>query len=168
MAYDDSVKRKVRAKFVQGLTLAAAAQTQGVPFPTARNWKRKAADEGDDWDVARNAKRMTKGGVEDLTGSILFDLAEQFEATIKAMREATDLKPQAKADMLLKLSDGYVKTMAAAGRGNPKLNRLAVAMDVVKELAAFIAQHHPKQRAVFLDIAEAFGPQLVQRFGSAA
>lgn len=167
MAYDDSVKRKVRAKFVQGLTLAAAAETQGVPFPTARNWKRKAADEGDDWDVARNAKRLTKGSMDDLTGSILLDLGEQFEATIKAMREAKDLKPEKKADMLLKLADAYVKTMAAAGRGNPKLNRLSVAMDVVRELAAFIAERYPKHRAQFLDMAEAFGPVLVQRFSGA-
>lgn len=166
MAYDDSVKRKVRAKYVQGLTLDAAAQTQDVPYNTARNWKRRAADEGDDWDVARNAKRMTKGGIEDLTGQILFDLSEQFEATIKAMREAKDLKPQAKADILLKLSDGYVKTMAAAGRGNPKLNRLAVAMDVLKELTGFIADKHPKLRGQFLDVAEAFGPVLAARFSA--
>lgn len=167
MAYDESVKRKVRAKYLQGLTLAAAAETQGVPFPTVRNWKRKASDEGDDWDVARNAKRMTRGGIEDLTGNILSDLAEQFEATLKAMREAKDLKPQAKAEMLLKLSDGFVKTMAAAGRGNPKLNRLSVAMEVLKELVDFITKHHPKLRVQFVDVAESFGPVLVQRFSAA-
>lgn len=166
MAYDDSVKRKVRAKYVQGLSLDAAAQTQDVPYNTARNWKRKSAEDGDDWDVARNAKRLTKGGIEDLTGGILLDLAEQFEATLKAMREKKDLQPQAKAEILLKLSDGYVKTVAAAGRGNPKLNRLAVAMDVLKELTGFIAEKHPKLRSQFLDVAEAFGPVLAQRFSA--
>lgn len=164
MAYDQSTRNKVRAKYVQGLPLASAAEVAKVPYNTARNWKRQAADEGDDWDVARNAKRLTQGSVQDLTGQILLDLAEQFEATIKAMREAKDLQPQAKADMLLKLSDGYVKTMAAAGRGNPKLNRLAVAMDVLRELAGFIAEKHPKLRAQFLDVAEEFGPILAQRF----
>ncbi len=164
MAYDQSVRNKVRAKYVQGLPLASAAELAKVPYNTARNWKRQAGEDGDDWDVARNAKRLTQGSVQDLTGQILMDLAEQFEATIKAMREAKDLAPQAKADMLLKLSDGYVKTMAAAGRGNPKLNRLAVAMDVLKELAGFIADKYPKQRAQFLDMAEAFGPVLAQRF----
>lgn len=166
MAHDASTKHKVRAKYVQGLTLAAAAHTQKVPHPTARNWKKKAAEDGDDWDVARNAKRMTQGSVQDLTGSILFDLAEQFEATLQAMREAKDLGPQAKAEMLLKLSDGYVKTMAAAGRGNPKLGRLSVAMDVIKELAAFISERHPKLRAQFIDVAEAFGPTLTAKFGA--
>lgn len=167
MAYDQSTRQKVRAKFVQGLPLAAAATAHKVPYNTARNWKRLAADAGDDWDTARNAKRLTQGSVQDLTGQILFDLAEQFEATIRAMRDAKDLNPQAKADMLLKLSDGYVKTMAAAGRGNPKLNRLAVAMDVLKELAAFIADKHPKLRMQFLDVAESFGPVLAQRFSAA-
>lgn len=164
MAYDAQTRHKVRAKFVQGLPLASAAEVCKVPYNTARNWKRLAAEQGDDWDVARNAKRMTQGSVADFTGQILIDLAEQFEATIKAMREAKDLQPQAKADMLLKLSDGYVKTMAAAGRGNPKLNRLSVAMDVLKELASFVADKYPKQRTQFLDMAEAFGPVLAQRF----
>ncbi|PZR54611.1 MAG: DNA-binding protein, partial [Stutzerimonas stutzeri] len=52
------------------------------------------------------------------------------------------------------------------GRGNPKLDRLAVAMDVLRELAAFIAEKHPKMRAQFLDAAEAFGPVLAARFGA--
>jgi len=166
VAYDQSTRNKVRAKYVQGLPLASAAAACKVPYNTVRNWKRQSAEDGDDWDVARNAKRMTQGSVQDLTGQILFDLAEQFEATIKAMREATDLQPAAKADMLLKLSDGYVKTMAAAGRGNPKLNRLSVAMDVLKELAAFIAEKHPKLRMQFLDVAESFGPVLAARFSA--
>lgn len=166
MAYDQSIRNKVRAKYVQGQPLAAAAELHGVPYNTTRNWKRQAADAGDDWDVARNAKRITQGSVADMTGQILFDLAEQFEATIKAMREAKDLKPQAKAEILLKLADGYVKTMAAAGRGNPKLNRLAVAMDVLKELAGFIADEHPKLRTAFLEVAENFGPRLAAKFSA--
>ena len=166
MAYDPSTRHKVRAKYVQGQPLASAATAHKVPYNTARNWKRQASDAGDDWDVARNAKRLTQGSVADMTGQILADLAEQFEATIKAMREAKDLKPQAKADMLLKLSDGYVKTMAAAGRGNPKLNRLAVAMDVLKELAGFIATDHPKLRSAFLEVAENFGPTLAAKFSA--
>lgn len=160
MAYDQSTRNKVRAKYVQGLPLASAAEVCKVPYNTVRNWKRQAADDGDDWDVARNAKRLTQGSVQDLTGQILLDLAEQFEATIKAMREAKDLQPQAKADMLLKLSDGYVKTMAAAARGNPKLDRLSTGMEVLRELDAFVGDKYPKLRAQFLDVVEAFGPVL--------
>jgi Protein of unknown function (DUF1804) len=166
VAYDQSTRNKVRAKYVQGQPLASAATAHKVPYNTARNWKRQATDAGDDWDIARNAKRMTQGSMADMTGQILLDLAEQFEATIKAMREAKDLQPMAKTDMLLKLSDGYVKTMAAAGRGNPKLNRLSVAMDVLKELDAFIADKHPKMRMHFLDVAEGFGPVLAARFSA--
>ncbi|MCU7371604.1 DUF1804 family protein [Paucibacter sp. O1-1] len=166
MAYDQSTRNKVRAKYVQGQPLASAATAHKVPYNTARNWKRQATDAGDDWDIARNAKRMTQGSMADMTGQILLDLAEQFEATIKAMREAKDLQPMDKTDMLLKLSDGYVKTMAAAGRGNPKLNRLSVAMDVLKELDGYIADKHPKMRMQFLDVAEGFGPVLAARFSA--
>ncbi len=166
MAYDHSVRIKVRAKYVQGMPLATASETLSVPYATARAWKRKAADEGDDWDIARNAKRLTANGADGLTGHILHDMAEQFEATIKSMREAKDLPPQTKAEILVRLSDAYIKTMQAAGRGNPKLNRLAVAMDVIKELIGFVAEDYPKLRSQFIEVAEAFGPVLAQRFAS--
>lgn len=167
MAHDPRTRQKVRAKYVQGLPLETAAETNGISYSTARNWKRKDAEEGDDWDIARNAKRITAGGLEQFTGSILFDLAEQFEATIKAMREAKDIKPQDKANMLLKLSDAYVKAMAAAGRGNPKLNRLSVAIEVIKEFNSYVVSKFPTHRAMVIDMVEGFGPVLTKKFGAA-
>ncbi len=168
MAYDQVTKNKVRAKYVQGLPLATAAESLDVPYQTARAWKRKASEDGDDWDIARNARRLSASGAEGLTGQILHDLAEQFEATIKAMRDAKEMPPQTKADILVRLSDAYIKTMQGAGRGNPKLNRLAVAMDVIRELVTFVAQNHPTMRADILRVVEEFGPVLSQRFSSTA
>lgn len=163
MAYDKKVRDKLRAKCVQGLTLKAAAEVVGVPYNTARNWKRESAEQGDDWDVARRAKHLTSGGRAELTGHILDDLAEQFTATIQAMKDANNLTPSSRAMMLLQLSDSYAKCMAAAGRGNPKLNKQAVAMDVLRWMAEFIAKRFPKHRATFIEIAEAFGPDLAAK-----
>jgi uncharacterized protein YjcR len=166
MAHEPRTRQKVRAKYVQGLPLEAAADVCSVSYSTARNWKRKDADDGDDWDIARNAKRISSGGLEQFTGSILYDLAEQFEATIKSMHDAKDIKPQDKANMLLKLSDAYVKAMAAAGRGNPKLNRLSIATEVLKEFNAYIVAKFPPHRAAFIDMLEGFGPVLTKKFGA--
>ena len=167
MAYDQRTKQKVRAKYVQNVPLETAAEICGVPYSTARNWKRKAAEEGDDWDIARNAKMISSGGIEQFTGSILYDLAEQFEATIKGMQEAKDLKPQDRANMVLKLSDAYVKAMAAAGRGNPKLNRLSVATEVIKEFNSYVVSKFPAHRSAFIDMLQGFGEVLTKKFGAA-
>jgi hypothetical protein len=165
MAHDASTRSKVRAKFVQGIPLETAAEACDVPYNTARNWKRAAKDQGDDWDVARRAKELSRGGVAEMTGQIMEDLVEQFAATMQLMRETEGMQPMDKANILLKLSDAYVKTMAAAARGNPKLDRLSVAMDVLRELAEFIADQFPDLRDKFLDVAESFGPEVVAKFG---
>jgi hypothetical protein len=168
MAHEPAVRQAVRAKYIQGMPLDAACELADVSYQTARNWKRKAKLEGDDWDIARRAKRLGAGGVADLTGQFLEDMAEQFLAVMQDMRKATDLKPMQKSDILLKLSDAYIKTMAAAAKGNPKLDRLSVAMDLIQDLTAFVAEHQPAMRGAFLDLIEAFGPEVVRKFGPTA
>lgn len=165
MAYDNATKAKVRASFIKGMALDAAATTVGVPYNTARNWKRKAADEGDDWEVARRANQLSSGTVGDVMQQVMDSLAQQFAATLTALEEQPNMVPMDKANILLKLSDAFVKTMAAAARGNPKLDRLAVAMEVVQLLAAFIAEEFPDLRKRFIDVAQAFGPEIVRHFG---
>jgi len=168
MAHDLATRQSVRSKYIQGMPLDAAAELSEVAYQTARNWKRKSKLEGDDWDIARRAKRLSTGGVSDLTGQFLEDMAEQFLAVMQGMREATDMKPMQKSEILLKLSDAYIKTMAAAAKGNPKLDRLSVAMDLIQDLTAFVAEHQPAIRTQFLDLIEAFGPEVVRKFGPTA
>lgn len=165
MAYDRSTRNKVRAKFVQGLPLATAAEACKVPYNTARNWKRQDAEDGSDWDVARNARRMTRSGLEEMANEVLGELAEQFLATIEAVKRDPGMKAQQRAEILVRLMDGYNKAISAASRAMPNANRLAVAMDVVKFLSVFIANRFPKQREKFIEITEAAGDDFVREFG---
>ena len=166
MAYDRTVRNKLRAKFVQGLPLATAAQACKVPYNTARNWKREDAEVGNDWDLARNAKRMTKSGIEEMANEVLGELAEQFLATINAIKAEPKMKAQDRAEILVRLMDGYNKAISAASRAMPNANRLAVAMDVVKFLSTFAASRYPKLREKFIEMVEAAGDDLVREFGS--
>lgn len=165
MAYDNATKAKVRAAYIKGMPLDAASSSAGVPYNTARNWKRKAEADGDDWDVARRANQLSSGSVGDVMQQVMDSLAQQFAATLTALEEKADMPPLDKANILLKLSDAFVKTMAAAARGNPKLDRLAVAMEVVQLMAAFVGEHYPDIRKRFIDVAQAFGPEVVRHFG---
>jgi transposase len=165
MAYDTSTRNKVRAKYVQGMALTSAAEACGMPYNTVRNWKRQDAEQGHDWDVSRNARRMTKSGVAEMANRVLEDLAEQFLATIEALKKDTKLSAEARSRILVQLMDGYNKAISASTRAMPNANRLAVAMDVVRFLLAHIAAKHPKLRAAFLEVVEASGDDLAREFG---
>jgi len=166
MAYDQTIRGKVRSKYLQGMPLATAAEVCKVPYNTARNWKRQAADGGDDWDLAKNARRMSKGGMEEMANEVLGGLAEQFLATIEAIKSDPKMAASARADILVKLMDGYNKAIGAASRAMPSGNRLAVAMDVLKFLTVFIGKTSPKLQKQFIEVAEAAGPEFVREFGS--
>lgn len=168
MAYDQNVRSKVRSKYLQGMPLQTAADLCKVPYNTARNWKRQAADGGDDWDLARNARRMSKGGMEEMANEVLGGLAEQFLATIDAIKADPKMDAAKRADILVKLMDGYNKAIGAASRAMPNGNRLAVAMDVLKFLTVFIGKSAPKLQKQFIEIAEAAGPEFVREFGSSS
>jgi hypothetical protein len=165
MAYDRSTRNKVRAKYVQGLPLATAAEVCKVPYNTARNWKRQDAEDGNDWDLLRNARRMTKSGVEEMANEVLGELAEQFLATLDAVKKDPKMAAAQRADIMVRLMDGYNKAIGAATRAMPNANRLAVAMDVLKFLTVFIAGRYPKLREQFIEVTEAAGDDLVREFG---
>jgi transposase len=165
MAIDQKVKAGVRTKYVQGQPLATAAQLAGASYQTARNWKRNAKEAGDDWDVARAARRMSGGSMEELTGQILEEMSVQFMATLNDIKSKTDIQPAQKAEILARLSDSYVKTINAAARGNPRLSELSIAMDILRDLSTFISSSFPAMRDQFIEVIESFGPEIAKKYG---
>ena len=73
MAYSAETKRKLRANYIKGMTLKASSVAVSVKYETARNWKRKAEQEGDDWDNVRAAHNVSKSGVKALTAAVIED-----------------------------------------------------------------------------------------------
>lgn len=166
MAHPSTVRSKLRAQYVGGMSLSAAAIACGVPYATARRWKTADASEGQDWDIQRNARRMTKSGVEEMANQVLGEIAEQFLVTLEAVKKDEKMGAEKRAQILVQLMDGYNKAIAAAARAMPNANRLAVAMDVVRFLTEFIAEHRPTLRTAFVEIAEAASDDFVRRFGA--
>lgn len=165
MAHDPKVRAEVRARYVQGMPLTTAAAFVRVSHATARNWKRAAKDAGDDWDIARAARRVSSSGIEELTSQVLEEMAAQFLATLEAIKAHKDMPPVQKAEVLAQLSDSYVKTVNAAARGNPKLSKLSVAMEFVKDLSAYIASNFPALHEPFINVLEAWAPELARKYG---
>ncbi|MDX2350640.1 MAG: DUF1804 family protein [Porticoccus sp.] len=165
MAYSDKLKAEVRSSFIRGESLAAVADRHEVLYDTARSWKRKAAAEGDDWDTARAASRISAGGIKTLTTEVIEDFVYLFQTTITEIKKAEDIGPLKKAEAISRLSDAFQKTVKAAGASNPELSRLAIAMDVLQRQAKFIQRHYPEQKELFLAILEPFGRELSRVYG---
>lgn len=165
MAYSQEVKDTVRRSYVyERLPLESAAEKHGIPYPTVRGWKKKARELGDDWDKARAASRMADGGLGDITNQLLEDFAILFQSTVEDIQKGEHTGLQ-KAEALSRLSDAYTKTMNAATRGNPKLAKLSVALEVLEEMTAFIKEQFPDDLQRFADILEPFGKRITEVFG---
>lgn len=62
MAHSPEKKIALRAAYVGGLPLEAAAERAGVPLGTARRWFAAEKRAGDDWDRAQKAALTVAGG----------------------------------------------------------------------------------------------------------
>lgn len=165
MAYSDEVKRTLRSNYIyKGLSLKAVADSLNVPYETARNWKRRGESEGDNWDTARGAARISQNGVKALTADIIEDFTLLFKATIDELKKSENTPPLQKASAIAQLSDAYQKTVKAAGASNPELSRFAVAMDVITLFSDFIKRDYPQHFDAFLEVIEPFGEVLSHEF----
>lgn len=165
MSHAQETRNRVRSSFIKGLPLKAAAESADVPYGTARAWKRRALKEGDDWDTARAAARISTGGVKALTSEIIEDFVHLFKATIDEIKDAKNMPPSKKAEAIARLSDSYQKTVKAAGASDPKLSRLATAMDVLERQAEFIREYYPHLQEPFLEMLAPFGKELSRAYG---
>jgi transposase len=160
MAYPDEMRLAVRRSYVHArMSLQSAADANDVNYQTARTWKRKSQEDGDDWDKARAAARMAGGAIGDMTAEVLEDFALLFQETIGDVKDG-DYTALQKAEVISRLSDAYTKTMKAAGSANPRIAKLAVAMQVIEEFANYIRKKSPQDLQRFVALLEPFGQHI--------
>jgi len=165
MAHKPETRNAVRASYVhEHLPLEAAAEKHDVSYPTVRTWKKRAKENGDDWEKARAANRMANGGLGDITVQLLEDFTLLFRTTVEDITtgEYDGLK---KAEALSRLSDAYTKTMKAAAGGDPKIAKLSTALETLQLLANHIKEEHPDALERFSLILEPFGAKVNEAFG---
>ncbi len=166
MAHSPEVRNALRAAFIyEKQSLDASAERLDVSIGTASRWKKEALIKGDDWDKARAASMLSNQGAEAVTQVVLEQFVTLFQSTITALSNDKDIKPLSKAEAISRLSDAYNKTMSAVAKGSPKLNKLAVAMEVITLQANFIRENHPNLAGSFSDMLSAFGETLTEKFG---
>lgn len=162
MAHHPETRTALRGAYVhQCLPLSEAARRVGVSEGTATNWKRKAREAGDDWDRARAASLSSGRGQDTVLQDVLERIVMLTQSTLEALQDA-DVDPLARVEAISRLSDAYHKTASAAAKTNPKLSKLAVAMEVLERLAAYTGQHYPQHLAGLVEVLEPFGAELAR------
>lgn len=163
MAYPQQTRDALRRAYVHDrMSLEVAASLHGVAYSTAQRWKRQSAAAGDDWDKIQTAQLISGGGVEDVARQVLTGLVVQFQATMDAVQNDTEIKPAAKVQMLASLADAYNKTVSASKRVLPETSALATAIEVLQKLAGFVREHYPQHGPAFAEILEPFGETLAR------
>jgi hypothetical protein len=161
MAKPAEVRVKLRKHYVfDRLSLEQSAKLADVAYTTAKRWKDKAADEGDDWDKLKSASALAGGDVEQLSRQILVEMLVQFNSVLELIKADDGMAAVKRVDLLSSLMDNIHKSMAAMRRFLPETNAVAVGMHVMRGLAAFVQQRFPEHGAAFIEILEPFGDEL--------
>jgi len=157
------IKTEARNLFIfKRMACTSIAKELGKNADTIRRWKREAKTSGDDWDKARSANVIAGDGLEQVTTSAAMVIIQLLEQQIKEVEQNQELSSEDKIKQLTLASDTMSKVVASAGKLAPKISELGVAMDVLKMLAEFIRQNHPKEIELFMAVLEPFSETLVE------
>lgn len=153
MAHAPDKKIKLRAAYIGGLPLEAAADKVGVPLPTARNWQRADAARGDDWDrFQRNSLIVSGGGIEQAMGRIIAAALLRCEALLETPPD--DIEGSIRA--MATIGDTVAKLNAASGKWMPEADKLAIETAAVKRFAELFMKHHPGDANKMVAVLEQF------------
>lgn len=166
MAYSQQTINQARAAYVyEALNIEAVSERFNVPRSTVTRWKKTALGNGDDWDRARAAARLSAQGTEAITAAVLEDFVLLFQSTLTEVKESKDVNPVEKAEIISRLADAYTKTMNSAAKGSPKLDKLSFAADVLRDLVQYIQANYPQHATAMEQVLIPFGEEVGKRYG---
>ena len=125
MAHSASLKAACRAAYIDNMPLTQIAKAQNVPLATLRSWKRRALEQGDDWDKLRAANLLAGEGMEAVARQTLSDYVLQHKALMGEIIEAQDMTAREKTQALASLADSFNKMVSASRRVLPETNELS-------------------------------------------
>ena len=163
MAHSPEVRLTARNAYIyQRLTCEQVAQRIGTTSTTVRRWRDQARQAGDDWDHARTAASMSESAMSDIARKVIEEYLLQHQAVMEQLKADPETPPLKKAAALASLSDSFNKTMAAFRRAAPETSKLAVALDVLAQLADYVRRNAPSAAPELLCVLEPFGAELTK------
>jgi len=166
MAHGPEKRAAARQLYVQQRQpITTVAERVDVAQSTVRQWKRQAAQQGDDWDQARQVSALTDTSTESVLTQLVADYVQLHASVVDQVKEDPSLPAAEKVKHLSMLADAFTKTMSSAEKVSPKMSRLAVATDVINRLSQFVAEKYPQHGDAFLEILEPFGRRIAKVYG---
>ena len=160
-----SLKAACRAAYIDNMPLTQIAKAQNVPLATLRSWKRRALEQGDDWDKLRAANLLAGEGMEAVARQTLSDYVLQHKALMGEIIEAQDMTAREKTQALASLADSFNKMVSASRRVLPETNELSVALRVIQMLTEFVRRQFPQHAAALLEVLEPFADEVAEKLG---
>jgi hypothetical protein len=157
MAHSHQARLDVRAEYLKGLPIEMAAEKAGVSPSTARRWKDRAAQAGDDWDkFQRAAMLVVGGGMDQAMARVGAGILMRSETLLEHLNSVpiTDLETQAK--FLGLLTDCLNKAQSAMKQLMPESNRIAIETGAVKGYVELLVRLSPGAAEAALGAMEAY------------
>ncbi len=142
------------------MSLQQAASHCGVTMATARRWRQRSLEAGDDWEEARGVVLLGDVHFADVARRLLEDYLTQHHATIEMLRADESMDALKRAATLASLADSFNKTMASFKRVTPELDKQAAQMEVLEKLASFVRERLPQHLGALAEILDAAGPHI--------
>lgn len=164
MAHAQEIKDKVRNDFINlRLPLTTLSNKYSVSYATLQNWKRKAKANNDDWDAAKSAASIAKGGTLNEQAARDYDVL--FESVYEEILTEDKLSALEKVQALATLADAKIKLVKAAGMQDPSKAKLGIALETLSEITEFIKLHHADKLAELVPVLLPFGEYINKKWG---
>lgn len=164
--YTPELRRHIRSLYIyQRMNLDALAAKFEIGRSTLLNWKRQAALDGDDWDVARTAGDIADCGYKYTIATLMQSYLTQHKMALKDIENDPALTAEKRVKLLSSLAFSLREMRQSVSQLNPELNKLAVAMEINQRLTTFVRDGYPQHAAALLEILEPFGVAMAQRYG---
>ena len=160
------LRLKARAIYVYDKRpIIEAAQECGVSNVTVRRWKTQCLAAGDDWDMARQLTSLSSANRGLLLNALLEDFLKQYRGTIAWLDKAgAELPALDRVHALARLAAALEKVTDAHARLQPEQNKLAIAMDALRDFFNFVREREPELTVSLLPHLEPFGEYIGQHY----
>ena len=170
MRYTQERKDQVRAAYVSDrLDMKALSEKFDIPYITIRTWKKKAAENGDDWDTARSAAVFVGSGMQVQAARFMEDFVRLYQRTVKDLNARLDnpdivVDPIETANALAKMADSFAKSSKAVMNSAPTYSKLATGHEVIEEFTQYLRDHHKDKMRDWVKILPGFARRLAEVF----
>lgn len=148
-----------RSLYITGRNEEEIAEITDASKRTIQNYKSQDSAAGYDWDVLRAEKHIASDSPR--REHLYSDFVGYMHDTLKEVRDSESLKPEEKADKIVKLADAFAKMKAIVRHEDPIAYKHGIIKHVVHTIAEEVKASGDKAMLErFIDIIDRIGERL--------